>query len=173
MTKITKGELPEHALLRRYRAADGCHTDCYFTDIKNEATLAQFVGAFYTTSLFRVERFILGALVARPSTDEDVRDLVEGRCEDFAAWRVEDRADDQLLMCDYQKRTRSWFMVARGLDNGTRLYFGSAVTPAASAVNTPGERPNLGPVFQALLGFHQVYSRALLGAAAARLKRAD
>ena len=49
-----------------------------------------------------------------------------------------------------------------------RLWFGSAVIPAR--ISASGE-PELGWLFDGLLGFHQHYSRALLQAAAARLSR--
>ena len=52
---------------------------------------------------------------------------------------------------------------------GTRLYFGSAVVPVMNAATGKSE---MGFVFKALLGFHKLYSRALLSAAAARLARA-
>ena len=67
--------------------------------------------AFYTTWLFRLERWILRLAVARPSTDEEAHQLARGEREAFAAWSVEARAPDQLLMCDFTGRTRSWLMV--------------------------------------------------------------
>ena len=50
----------------------------------------------------------------------------------------------------------------------TRLYFGSAVVPVRDRVSG---QPRMGFVFQALLGFHKLYSRVLLGAARSRLAR--
>lgn len=118
--------------------------------------------AFYTTWLFRLERWILRHMVGRPSTDQEARQLARGERDAFAAWSVEARAPGQLLMRDFTGRTRSWLMVApaAGTD-GTRLYFGSVVVPV------PGARLR-GP----LIGFHKCYSRMLLGAAARRLARA-
>ena len=51
----------------------------------------------------------------------------------------------------------------------TRLYFGSAVVPVKDARSG---RPRFGLPFRALLGFHKLYSRVLLGAAVFRLERA-
>ena len=51
---------------------------------------------------------------------------------------------------------------------GTRLFFGSAVVPARDPST---DRTSLGFVFKALLGFHELYSRVLLGAARLRLSR--
>ena len=52
--------------------------------------------------------------------------------EKFAAWHVENRSENEILMCDFRGRTRSWLMVApvsTVSDARTRLYFGSAVVP--------------------------------------------
>lgn len=156
--------LPGHALLGVY-ARDGGYTDCFMTEIPRTVTHAQYVVAFYTTWVFRLERWILKWAVARPSTDEDARRLAAGTLDTFAAWSVEGRAPDQLLLCDFMGRTRSWLMVAPAGD-GTRLYFGSAVVPVRDR-NTG--QPTLGRSFSALLAFHTLYSRILLGAAARRL----
>ena len=48
----------------------------------------------------------------------------------------------------------------------TLLFFGSAVVPPR---RSSGSRSHMGPVFTALLGFHKLYSRALLWSARARL----
>lgn len=127
------------------------------------------MAAFYTTWLFRLERWILRLAVARPSTDEEAHELARGERDSFAAWSVEARAPDQILMCDFAGRTRSWLMVvAIEGSPGTRLYFGSVVVPIRDPKT--GE-PSLGPVHGPLIGFHKAYSRLLLGAAARRLTR--
>lgn len=159
---IRPGALPADALLLRLREA-GAYTDCYGVTVGREVTHAQFVEAFYTTWVFKLERAILALAVAKPSTDAQARALARGESDAFAAWTVEARAPDQLLMCDYRGRTRSWLMreVAEG---GTRLYFGSAVVPVADAHG----RKSLGG-FSVLLAFHKLYSRVLLQAAVKRL----
>jgi hypothetical protein len=163
----TAGELPAAALLRKYDY-EGAYTDCYSTDIAAKVSLPEYVEAFYTTAVFKLERLILKWLVDRPSTDSEANRLARGEVESFAAWSVEGRAQDQLLLCDFQQRTRSWLMVA-SIDGGqaTRLYFGSAVVP----VRTQSGAVSLGSSYQALLGFHKLYSRVLLRAAAARVRR--
>jgi hypothetical protein len=157
--------LPDGALLAVYRD-QGAYTDCYAVDIGHAVTQAEFVRAFYTSRLFKLERFVLKWLVAKPSSDPDAAALATGERNAFAAWTVEGRTDDQLLMCDYQSRTRSWFMTAPIDRGGTRLYFGSAVVP-----NRPNGRPDraFGWAFRWLLGFHKIYARGLLKAAAANL----
>jgi len=162
---ITTPPLPDHALLARY-AGNGSYTDCYATDLPGAYSHAEFVAAFYTTWLFKLERAILEWLVARPSTDEEAAELARGGRQAFAAWTVEASAPNQLLLRDFLGNTRSWLMVEPRHDGGvTRLYFGSAVVARA----TRDGRPRLGFSFRALLGFHRRYSRALLAAARARL----
>lgn len=166
MTRIQRQPLPELALHARYSGA-GAYTDCYSTLVDREVTHAQFVAAFYTTWLFKLERLVLSWLVRKPSTDEEACRLARGELSRFAAWTVEERAPDQLLMCDYMNATRSWLMVAPE-GKGTRLYFGSVVTARA---NPRTGRLELGRAYRLLLGFHRLYSRALLSAARARLRR--
>jgi hypothetical protein len=69
---------------------------------------AQYVSAFYTTFVFKLERLILKWTVSKPSTDAQVKRLADGSIDSFAAWMVEARSQNQLLMCDYQRLTRSW-----------------------------------------------------------------
>lgn len=162
--------LPDGALLARYRC-DGYYTDCYAADVARAVTQAQYVQAFYTTAVFRLERFILKWFVSKPSTDAQVAELAAGSRDSFAAWHVEQRGDNQLLLADYLGRTRSWLMVApveTGRGPGTRLYFGSAVVPVTDRRTG---KPALGPLFRGLLGFHRLYSRVLLWAARRRLEK--
>lgn len=161
---VTSRELPNEALLYRY-AEKGAYTDCFATDVAAGVSLAAFVEAFYTSAAFRCERFVLRWVVAKPSSDDDARRLARGESEKFAAWTVEARASDQLLVCDYLSRTRSWLMVEPMAGGGTRLYFGSAVVP----VGIGSSRARLGFPFNALLPFHKLYARTLLGAARGRV----
>lgn len=158
-------DLPADALLQRYRD-NGAYTDGYAIEVADTVSLADYIEAFYTTWVFRLERAILAVAVARPSTDAQARALANGATDTFAAWTVEARGPDQLLLCDLHGRTRSWLM-REAIDGGTRLYFGSAVVPMAD--RRTGER-RLGAAFGALLGFHKLYSRTLLRAAVARLR---
>ena len=168
MRHIRPHPLLPHALLSNYANA-GAYTDCFTTAISRTVTHAEFVEAFYTGRLFMLERWLLRVFLSRPSTDLQVRQLAAGELNEFAAWRVEARAPDQVLMCDIGGLTRSWLMVAPSdVPGHTRICFGSAVVPA---VNPVTGKSSLGFGFTALLGFHKLYSRALLSAAAARLAR--
>ncbi|MEM7360380.1 MAG: hypothetical protein AAF431_14885 [Pseudomonadota bacterium] len=159
---------PPEALLLRYKES-GDYTDCYYTDLDQAVTLEEFVVNFYTTRLFKLERVILKAAINRPSTDAQARQLVNNEIQEFAAWTVEDRAPGQLLMCDVRERTRSWFMT-QPITNGTRLYFGSAVVKQDDPST---EQPSMGWLFSGLLGFHKLYSIALLGSARKSLRRSQ
>lgn len=167
---IERCEQPGRSLLRRYLGG-GAHTDCYVTEIARQVTHAEYVAAFYTTLVFRLERLILAWLVDRPSTDAQAEALACGTLESFAAWTVEARADDQVLLSDFRGHTRSWLMVDAVQVNGapgTRLYFGSAIV---AAIDLKSGQAMLGFSFRALLGFHKLYSQVLLKAAKSRLLR--
>jgi len=169
--RIAWPPLPEDTLLYRYHPTQqpGGYVDCLTRSVPGAVSLPDYVHAFYTTPVFRLERWILASLAAKPSTDADARGLADGTQTEFAAWHVEDRAADQLLMCDFRSQTRSWFMVTKensGQVDATRLWFGSAVMPLT--VDEAG-KPTLGRTYRWLLGFHQVYSHVLLDAAARRL----
>lgn len=163
---VAEHPLPPHALLARYGGEHG-YADCFVTTVPSRVSQADYVEAFYTTRLFRLERRILAALAARPSTDAQAGELARAERDRFAAWTVEDRTPDQLLLADALGGTRSWLMSEPCGSGGTRLYFGSAVVPRRRRDGS-GE-PRMGWLFHALLGFHKRYSRALLGAARKRL----
>ena len=58
----------------------------------------------------------------------------------------------------------------QGKSAGTRLYFGSAVVPERNAKTGQAK---YGFAFHAMLGFHRLYSRALLRSAVSRLARVN
>jgi len=167
MASVEKRTLPEHALLAKY-AGDGGYADCYATDIARPVSHAEYVEVFYTGAVFKLERLLLAWFISRPSTDAQAKELACGQRSDFAAWTVEARGTDQLLLCDVGGSTRSWLMVEPVHATSTRLYFGSAVVPRRAKAT--GET-KMGFVFKALLGFHKLYSRVLLHAARTRLER--
>ncbi len=168
MFSIEPCNLPDGSLLQTY-SNDGAYTDCYATGVNRKITLPDYLRAFYTTVPFRMERTILSWAIAKPSTDGDVDLLAEGRVDRFAAWTVEARCDDQILLSDYRGRTRSWLMCRpSGSDDAesTRLYFGSAVVPTRTGES---DELRLGKTISALLLFHKLYSRILLSSARVRL----
>lgn len=165
LVQVTPCAVPADTLLADCQRK-GAYADCYVTEFERAISLPEYVEAFYTTPLFKVERLILRLLLSRPSSDQDVKALADGNTNRFAAWIVEGRRADQLLLADVSGKTRSWLMVAPAADGQrTRLYFGSAVIP--------GRNGQLGWSFRLLRGFHKRYSRALLRAAQRRLTKAS
>lgn len=148
--------LPEDALLRAYAPPKG-YTDCFTAPAPRGARLEDFVLAFYTTPLFRAERFILQFATRRRISDADAAALAAGDARRFAVWEVEAEAEGQILLRDSSGATRSWLRVSDG-----KLWFGSAVVSAKADGKLP-------PLARALLPLHKLYSRALLSAAARRL----
>lgn len=166
MSAIRQIELPEGALLSRYHR-DGSYTDCYYMDAAGTIALSKYISAFYTTPLFKVERHILALLAGKASSDQSAHELAAGNASKFAAWSVEDRTLNQLLLRDFLGRTRSWLMTEPLHTTGaTRLYFGSAVVPKSRS--TTG-KASFGFAFHALYGFHHRYTKALMRAAQSKL----
>ncbi|MCY4336485.1 MAG: hypothetical protein OXC60_17660 [Litoreibacter sp.] len=159
---IKADSLPQDALLGRYADRPECYTDCFSTVVDHRVLLEGFVTAFYTARLFRSERFVLAHTVRRPSTDAEASEFAAGQRDKFAAWDMEARTDDQPLACDLSQATRSWFKV-EPQTTGTKLYFGSAVTPKQG-----GE---LGIAMKLATPLHRVYSRLLLAGARNRLSQ--
>jgi hypothetical protein len=174
MQLIAQDAVPEDALLRTYRGGAhpecwGNYGDCFSVAVDREVSLADFIFAFYTSPVFRIERLILRVLLRARSADSGVRALADGSEQSFAVWRVGERTATQLLMCDRYERTRSWFRVVP-LDGGrTLLQFGSAVAAAGD-----GRKRGMtsGGGFRLLLGFHVLYSKILLHGAKVRVMRA-
>jgi len=172
MLSIKSCSIPDGALLTNY-IREGTYTDCYMTDIRGSVSLEQYVLAFYTTRVFKLERLILKMAALRPSTDDQAKQLAAGSIDTFAAWYEEARNENQLLMSDFRHRTRFWLMVVPLAGNSTlrtRLYFGSAVVPVE---NPATGRLELGLGFRALLGFHRRYSKVLLYTASSSLETHD
>lgn len=170
MNAIELSELPQEALLSRYKQ-EGAYTDCYSVEVPYVISHAEYVAAFYTTALFKIERLILRLLVSKPSTDLQAMQLADGKATAFSAWNVEGRATNQLLLCDFLGHTRSWLMTTAiddGNLTGTRLYFGSAVIPK---INPESGQATYGVAFHVLQSFHNAYSKALLRSTASRLLR--
>lgn len=160
MTRVTARPLPPGTLIQGYHEA-GDYTDCFVAEVPVPVSQRRYVEAFYTSRLFKLERLVLALLVAKPSTDDGARRLAAGEAETFAAWSLEARRANELLMCDYQGLTRSWLMT-RPEAGGTTLHFGTVVAPR--------RREGARRVFSALTWAHRIYARALLRSTVARLR---
>jgi hypothetical protein len=168
MLSVASCPIPDGALPAGYLGEGTC-TDCYMTEVPGAVSLAQYVLAFYTTRVLKLERLILKVAAARPSTGAQARQLAEGAIDTFAAWYEEVRDENQLLLSDIRRRHRSWLMAVPKAGTGavrTRLYLGSAVVPVENP-RTGRLEPGFG--FRALLGLHRLYPRLLLHAAGSRL----
>jgi hypothetical protein len=143
-------------------AKRGAFTDCYATTVPGAVSLPEFIEAFYTTPLFKVERWLLAKANRPPSTDRQAHQIAVGESHAFSAWKVENRSDNEILLKAGQ--TRSWLSVApvASKPGATTLLFGSAVVPMRSG-------GKFGLAFHALLRFHQLYSKLLLSSAARRI----
>ena len=155
-SSVQRLPLPGYALLAKF-ARGGAYTDCYVVAVPRHVSHAEYVEAFYTSWLFKLERVILTWFVEKPSTDDEARALSRGERETFAAWSVDSRAGNQLVMLDFMSYTCSWLMIETRPAE-TVLYFGSGIM-----------RRTLG--FRLLLPFHKLYARSLLAAAGAQLRR--
>ena len=172
MNGLPRCEIPEGALLEKYRYGRN-YTDCYQLEIEQSVALGDFIAAFYTTTLFKLERHILRWAVRRPSTDEGAKQLGNGESESFAAWSVEDRNEQEILLTDYMGRTRSWLMcrpTAASVNHRTALWFGSAVVFERDGAAS-GDQSDI--LFRVSLPFHRIYSRALLYSASRELRRRE
>lgn len=153
--------VPGDALLQRYVGAGANYTDCFEVMSPGAVTLPDFIQAFYTTWLFRMERAVLTVAMRRKISDTDVQALARG-ADRFAAWTVEARADAQILLCDTAGHTRSYLAVSATDGSATRLIFGSAVVAR-------GDKP-LGRGVTVLIPLHRFYSKALLRLAERKLR---
>ena len=166
MAQVIATNLPKSAFLNAYEERAGVYTDCFQTQLPKGITLERYINAFFNTWLFRIERAILSFAAKKPASDADIARLADGTSNTMAAWQVERRDADQILLEVPQTPIRTWLM--RGDDgDATQLYFGSAILP--EAVDRKGN-PKMPFLFKALLGFHKLYARALLYSAKRALR---
>jgi hypothetical protein len=172
---VLREAVPADALLKTYRGGLsperwGGSGDCFSVTAGRTVDLAEFVFAFYTSRVFRIERWLLRAFIGARSSDQDAQGLADGSKASFAAWYVGDRTATQLLMCDRYERTRSWFRVVPMSGGTTVLQFGSAV---AAAHGGAAQAQRRGRGWRLMLRFHVLYSQVLLHAAKTRLMTMD
>ncbi len=162
-------ELPASTLLAQLQR-QGSYADCFTLTLPMAVTQAQFIEAFYTSGLFKAERWLLRLFAGKGSSDEQAAALAHGSGKSFAVWKVTQRTAAEILLTDQTGRTSSWLMAVEDLSSSgsnTQLFFGSAIQPRATPAT--GGQPTFGRLFHLLLGLHELYSRRLLEAAAARL----
>lgn len=166
MAKVTQSTLPDGAFLLRYNSQVGAYTDCFVAHVSKPVALEAFISTFFDTWVFRLERKILSAFMGTASSAADVQAIASGASTQFASWQVEQRGIEQILLKVGDGPIRTWLM-RRNDGQGTQLFFGSAVLPMSRAKDGT---PKMGFAFRALLGFHTLYSKVLLGAALRKLR---
>ena len=170
-TSIERTPLPEQSRLEDNHKQPGTkiphiHADCFSLAVRKTVLIEGFVEAFYTSWIFKIERKILALVVGKPSTDTQAIELSVGQRNQFSAWNLEYRDENQLVLADFMGKTKSWLMVQNTDETSTTLFFGSAVMPRLKKDGSL-ERQSL--VFSVLGAFHLIYSRALLWAASRNL----
>lgn len=161
--------IPEWSLLAPY-AQPPHYTDHFCISVSAEVTVEQWTAAFFSSRVFRLERFLLNRVFRDKATDDAARALSQGRSDAFSAWTVERRGQGQLLL--KSGITRTWLAAApRVATNGsadgtTELYLGSAVLGAF-------ERSIAAWVLRTTLVPHRAYSRALLRSGKRKLSWAE
>ena len=157
---------PHGALVERY-ASRGDYVDCFAVDVSGAVSISELVDAFFGSRAFEPERRILRALGR--SSPIDSTGLTTGTQERPAAWTVEARSANQVLLCDFLSFTRCWLMVEVSPDDAarSRLYFGTAF---ARTRNPSAANFALRLVFSVLRPLHSAYAKILLNGAAARLR---
>lgn len=155
MPAIEAMPLPGISLLARRRGPE-CYRDALRAEVPGRVSLAELIAAFYGGGAFLPERLAL-RLIGRGAGRAEIAALAEGRTTRFAAWTVEAREPDQILLADFQDFTCSWLW-AEPLANGTALWFGSGVRRPERAV------------VQRLMPVHRWYARRLLAGAVRGLR---
>ena len=170
MTRITAPPLPPQSLLARKRGPE-CYRDAFRASVAGEVSLGELVTAFFSSRAFLAERMALH-LIGRGADHADIAALAAGRTERFAAWQMEAREENELLMHDFLDQTCCWLAVStRGPDGAldgplpvpergrTFIWFGTGVREVG------------GPIMRNLQGAHRFYARQLLAGAARGLAR--
>ena len=162
---IKTAHAPTGSLLQAYQQPEH-YTDAFSLRYAGNVRFADYVTAFYCSRAFRPERWLLGVRASMRAGNAHARALGEGHRDEFAAWLVEARRDNEILLVDRSGRTRSWLMASpKTSPQGERmtvLWFGSAVCDVGEAT----------PLwFDMTIGFHVKYSRRLLASAARTLPK--
>lgn len=168
--KIEKVAVPDNCLMTVYRDMPGCEADNFQATFPGPVTLDAYIAAFFDTPLFRLERLILRLFAGRATTRADVVALANGQANSFAMWHVVERSDTEIMLAVERSRIRSWLAIVPPEKPGdpTILRFGSAIVPKSVSASGKGQ---IGFLFRALTGFHNLYSRLLLRAAISALSK--
>lgn len=157
MFSVHASPLPDSAALKQFAAVPGVHIDCYRADVSKDISLSDYAIAFFDSPVFRLERRLIALVGGKASRRADVEAFALGKSDTLSEWQVVERDADQILLAVGDGPIRTWIMRESPQD-GTALYFGSAILPMHGA-----SKIALG--FRLLMGFHRLYARVLLFAA--------
>ncbi|MEZ5714882.1 MAG: hypothetical protein R3D85_06765 [Paracoccaceae bacterium] len=134
------------------------------TEVPGTPGLADYVAAFYTSPAFRPERALLG-LIARRRPMTPTRGAWPGRNRQLLGL---DGRGPQRGPASHARRDRRHPLLVHGR---ARPRPGPHPAPLRLGRGAAPGTTRLGPMFHLLLGFHRLYSRALLASARRRLLR--
>jgi hypothetical protein len=136
------------------------YTDCFVASVSAPVALPQFISAFYGSSVFGAERWILSLATRRRISADAIAALAAGDSTIFAVWHVEARLPEQILLKDKGGYTASWLGVAHD-GTGTRVMLGSAII---------SQRGRLPLAVRSIIPLHRAYSKTLLRSAVKQLE---
>lgn len=86
MEKVVEMLLPVGTFIAEQAEFSGSYTDCYGIKLDHAITLPEFIAAFYTTPLFRLERLMLAITPKGRMKDADVTAMASGESDTMAIW---------------------------------------------------------------------------------------
>lgn len=162
MFDVRKTIVPDNGPVKTYEDRQDAKVDSYKIIVPGHVSLSDYIGSFYRGRLFRMERKIIHKVTGHASSDAQIEELLAGERDTFSAWTRDAESENQLIMCDYQSRTCSWFMVEPDGSN-TVLRFGTVIKPTDYA----GRFERFSKLmFTLFMPLHGLYSRLLLSQAA-------
>lgn len=135
---------------------------------KPDVTVDTLAKAFFTSNLFKIERRILSLLRDYQVKDDEILGRAAFSIDDkLLAWRVTDRAENELLMTwhDTIGFGATWFSVEYEREGHLIVSIGSGLPPGALPKGTVASLA----LSWAVLKLHTVYSHLLLRSTVARL----
>lgn len=133
---------------------DNAYLDAFVLPTKHDVKdVKQYARAFYTSRIFKFERFIIKHLIGAEMTDEQINSSEFNVGDEILIWKVVKRENNQVLLnWSYGSVTGStWLKVENG-----KYKFGSGLSHSVGLLPTIA---------------HQIYSRLLLNSAVSKMKR--
>lgn len=157
-----KVDPPDYSFLLELKDK-GHVVDCFTQNSAQRLELETLIFSFYKCLAFSFEKFALRC-IGKNCSDPQLRAIVTGTEQSFAAWTVAQRNETQILLRDFMGVTHSWLYVADEGDT-SKIYFGTAITLNGRPMNSHASLPLW---IKLLVPLHELYSRALLWSALRR-----